>query len=371
MKSCIAIGTKDEAKISLVSEASNRVPKGAKQKSDEQRLKQVIKRVLIGLCVSFFYITSTNAAEQTFSNFIAFGDSLSDTGNLASSLPINLPFPFFDNRISDGPVAIDHLSASFGFDAQASEVGGFNFSVAGGNIVGNQVEDLGQQIGSYLARVNGIADPSALYFVMIGGNDLRSLRSQTDANTAATEISAISNKLMLELSRLQLAGAKNFFLVNVANVGRIPETLQKEANDPGIGARAEQYTRIFNTQFDANVIEFVEQTSAKVFLYDLFVEFESILDSPFDFGFIVSTEGCFDIGEIENLADLFGQAFHPLCVLGTRFDRFVFFDNLHPASGVNQIIGESMIARMSMPPVSASPASTFNIISVIILLLQE
>jgi len=313
----------------------------------------------LALLVCLFCSVAAKAQVQNFSNFIAFGDSLSDTGNLASSLPINLPFPFFDNRISDGPVAIDYLSAAIGFDARASEVGGFNFAVAGGNIVGLQREDLTAQVSSYLARTNGVADSNALYFVMLGGNDLRRLRSQTDVSIAQSEIDAIVEQLLVQLTRLRSAGATHFFVSNVPNVGRIPETLQRETVDAGIAARAEQYTRDFNQLLNQKLLQFTQQNSANVIEYDLFTKIELILDSPADFGFLISLEGCFDIGEIENVGDLFeiADAFHPLCEVGTRFDRFVFFDKLHPASGVNQIVGESMIQALSAaPPVTEPPA---------------
>ncbi|MEM7359190.1 MAG: SGNH/GDSL hydrolase family protein [Pseudomonadota bacterium] len=306
---------------------------------------------------------------QTFSRVVSFGDSLSDTGNLASAL-INFPPPYYQNRISDGPVAIDYLAAAVGGNAIASEVGGDNFAVAGGNILGNEREDLSRQITDYLARVNQNADPEALFFIMVGGNDLRGLRGQTSNAIAQITINQTVNALVAQLQRLSAAGAKHFFITNVANVGRIPETLQQEAEDPGISARAQAYVQIYNQRLNSRLLTFAQQTGANVIDYDLFSEFEKLLNSPASFGFTQSTVGCFDINEIEDLGDIFNIAngvFHPDCLLGTRFDRFVFFDNLHPSSRSNELIGNSMIARLA----ESNSARNGNIIGAILLLLLD
>lgn len=322
---------------------------------------------------------SQAAQAQTYSRVVSFGDSLSDTGNLASAL-INFPPPFYQNRISDGPVAIDYLTASVGANALASEAGGDNFSVAGGNIIGGDREDLTPQISDYLNKVNQSADPEALYFLMVGGNDLRGLRGETSNASAQARINQTVDALISQLERLAGAGAEEFFITNVANVGRIPETLQRQSEDPGISARAQAYVQSYNQRLTTRLGLFAQANGVRVIEYDLFSEFEELLDSPAEFGFTQSTVGCFDIGEIENLADIFDLAsgvFHPDCLLGTRFDRFVFFDNLHPSSRSNELIGNSMVASLEAantppsPVPEPRPEKTISITGVLLLLLLE
>jgi phospholipase/lecithinase/hemolysin len=279
-----------------------------------------------------------------------FGDSLSDSGNLASLSPVDFPFPFFNNRISDGPVAIDHLASSIGKNALASEEGGNNYAVSGGNLLGNEVQDLVNQVSSYLSKVGGVADEQALYFLMIGGNDLRALRSQTFLALANAEIAVAVDELVSQLMRLHNAGARQFFVVNVANVGRIPETLQRETLDPGVGNRATSYVNSFNQLLGEKLKQYRQLTSDSVFEFDLFTELDKLLDDPDTFGFTQTTVGCFDLEEI---------SFHSDCVFGFRFDRFVFFDNLHPASETNRLIGNAMITTLQngAPPVRKVPLS--------------
>ena len=316
---------------------------------------QKLRFCILAACL----LLSVNSAlaQQNFTDFVVFGDSLSDTGNLASLSPVNLPFPFFENRITDGPVAIDYLSASIGKAAIASAEGGNNYSIAGGNLIGIDEEDIFQQISNYLDRVNGVVDDQVLHFFMIGGNDLRGLRSITNTEFANNNIAVAVDVLLDQLQRLHDAGARQFFVVNVANVGRIPETLQREAGDPGVGARATVYVKTYNQLLSAELSSFRKQTGDAVFEFDLFTELERLLNSPSSFGFTQTTVGCFDIGSFD---------FHPDCVFGLRFDRFVFFDNLHPASETNRLIGNAMVANLAAGPPTANGSAVPAILQLLL-----
>lgn len=46
-----------------------------------------------------------------YSELIVLGDSLSDSGNLAS-LTIDFPWPYYENRVSNGALAVDVLAAT-------------------------------------------------------------------------------------------------------------------------------------------------------------------------------------------------------------------------------------------------------------------
>jgi phospholipase/lecithinase/hemolysin len=164
----------------------------------------------VSLLSIFLLLSGSSFAQTTFTNFIAFGDSLSDTGNINSGLP-NLPSPFYQNRISNGPIGADYIAQSIGFTATASERGGSNYAVAGANIVGSDREDLASQIDDYLSDTADKADPRALYFVLMGGNDIRGLRSQTSREMAEARINEVISAYMLQLGRLSSAGGSTIF----------------------------------------------------------------------------------------------------------------------------------------------------------------
>lgn len=306
------------------------------------------------LCALCLLASSAANAQQDYSKLVAFGDSLSDTGNL-SSVTLPFPYPFYQNRVSDGPVALDYLAESIGSTASASlhldgSNDGYNYAVAGGNILGSDVEDLAPQVSAYLNRVNGAADTQALHAVIMGGNDIRAIRGITSSSIANSEINLILDQLFTQLTRLSNAGATQFLIANVANIGRIPETLQREASDPGVSNRVEGYSQSYNVLLQQRVTDFVQQTGAQITLFDLFAELETIIDNATQLGFSYTEVGCF--------VDL---DFHPGCLFGFAFDQFIFFDNLHPTNGTNQIIAQAMIERLEqvLPeiPVDNSSAS--------------
>ena len=317
--------------------------------------------LLLGHCCFSDY---TVAQTSDFSKLVVFGDSLSDTGNLAA---IDLPPPFFENRISNGPVAVDFIAQAIGSNADRSDHllglndGGFNYAVAGGNILGTDPEDLGQQVTAFLDRVNQQADADALYVVIIGGNDLRGLRSITDPEVASTRISALISQLALQLNELNSAGARAFLVANVANVGRIPETRNLLAEDPNIAIRVEQYVRQYNAALSQLLSEFEQTEGIAVVEFDLFQALEDILDNANSLGFTNIEQGCFDSGD-------FSIEFECL-VLG--FDSRVFFDNIHPSARTYEIIAPQIIAAIPSLPELSNPNNPFIMVPILPLLLED
>lgn len=328
--------------------------------------------ISVSLLSILLLLSGSSYAQTTFTNFIAFGDSLSDTGNINSGLP-NLPPPFYQNRISNGPVGADYIAQSIGFNATASERGGNNYAVAGGNIVGSDREDLASQIDDYLFDTENQAEPGALYFVLMGGNDIRGLRSQTSREMAEARIDEMISAYMLQLDRLSSAGARRFLVTNVADIGRIPETLMRESSDLGVVARVSLYSQIFNTRLSLALTEFSVPPNVQLVEFDLFSEFSAILDSPSSFGFNYFTIGCVEISS-EDIFDLLASIIFPYapeCLFGLRFDEFVFFDNIHPTRATNRLIGEKMVALLTnasfLTPSDDSKGAVISAISLLLL----
>ncbi len=64
---------------------------------------------LLALCCVL--LISATHVDANFSAVYVLGDSLSDTGNLASAPGQgDFPPPFFENRVSNGPVAVETLA---------------------------------------------------------------------------------------------------------------------------------------------------------------------------------------------------------------------------------------------------------------------
>ena len=231
--------------------------------------------------------------------------------------------------------------------------------MSGGNIVGDDREDLSSQVDSFLSRSDA-ASSDSLYFVMMGGNDLRDIRSLNQA-TAQVRINQALDSLDDQLNRLYDAGARTFLIANVANIGRIPETLGRQQNDPGIVARAEAYVRSYNSALTQRLTSFNDRAGVSLNVFDLFSELENILANSNALGFTQTEVGCFELERFRFESD---------CLFGTRFDRFVFFDSIHPTGRANQLASPGLIAQIPTPIV-ISPPKTVNLSSIIQLLLLE
>jgi len=296
----------------------------------------------VALSSLLLFCSSAFAQGSDFSKLVVFGDSLSDTGNIAI---IDLPPPYYENRISNGPVLADRLAGLI--DSNADNSGhlfgqqiGFNYAVSGANVVGDEPEDVTNQIDAFLERSSNQADPRALYFIFVGGNDLRGIRGIRGANFAEATIQAVIDSLESQVIRLTAAGARAFLIANVPNVGRIPETLDEEASDAGISQRATEYTIAYNAKLTQLIDQFANDQALSIVQVDVYSAFENLLNNFAQFRFTNIRQGCFDVEQFE--IDL-------ECVL-FGFDRRVFFDNVHPSAATNEILASMLFNNLPVLP---------------------
>ncbi len=311
-------------------------------------LAEVCRNTLLLLIL----IPGLSHSAWAYSELIVFGDSLSDSGNLASLAPVNFPWPYYQNRVSNGPLAVDVLAAERGLSAAASMhlvsgSGGGNFAVDGASAAGNGTEDLAAQLQAHLQRQGGQALPTALYIVMIGGNDVRDARNKASASEAETIVDEAVASILQTLSTLLQKGAAKILVVNAPDIGRIPETLEKAQQDPAIVARSTQLTGRFNSALGSVAASLKMQYGVALVEFDLFSYFNQMLDNAASHGFTNSEEGCFDPDEWPLL-------FHPDCDFGARFDYFVFFDSIHPTAKTHSLIGEALHQTLQEPAADAT-----------------
>jgi outer membrane lipase/esterase len=119
------------------------------------------------------------AAAGPFSSVFVFGDSLSDTGNLAEIQGANFPNPpFFNNSVTNGPPAVVLLAQHFGLPERPSLFAngfqdthnlfgpgfqfGTNYAIAGARAFQPGVGDLTDQVTGFLARPGGGGGSDAL-----------------------------------------------------------------------------------------------------------------------------------------------------------------------------------------------------------------
>jgi outer membrane lipase/esterase len=281
------------------------------------------------------FTSSVSAAPIT--SFINFGDSLSDSGNLFQTTGGFPPPPYADGRFtsdftdgSDGKVWYEVAADKLGFsaaDSLNSLAGGNNHAWAGARTGPSSSfpPSLIDQANGYLFGVGGVADENALYSVFGGGNDVR----DNDIVSSVSNISSI-------ISQLNLAGAVNFFVPNVLDIGLIPESIA--GNNPS-GATAAEMTaasNAFNAELKTELQLLRTNLAINIIEFDLNALFSDVILNPADFGFTNVTEACFN-----------GLS---VC---TDPDSYMFFDEIHPTAAGHALLGNlafaSIMDAMSVP----------------------
>ena len=319
------------------------------------------------------------ARAAPFSADYVFGDSLSDRGNLADALGHHFPSPpFFHDSFTNGPTAVQVMAQRLGLTEDPSlfptafqdvhglgYTSGTNYAVAGataGTLIptgtspsqGVPGANLGAQIGAFLAKVGGAVPGSALVTVFIGGNDVRTAAHQ--GNTAY--VTDGINAELAGITQLLAAGAKSLLVVNVPDVGVIPEFTT--FSPAGQAAAATAASKDFNARLASGVATIAAaNSSADIKLFDLFSYNNSLVANAASLGITNTTQACYvsydgvtnTPGTFLNINPACG-AIDPATGQAANIGQFQYWDPIHPTAKFQQAIGDALYAFEVPEPAS-------------------
>src|SRR5260370_10883116 len=186
-----------------------------------------MRKFLLALFAIWLYAGCAQAA--LFTQFVVFGDSLSDNGNAFIGTGGTIPAPplYTAGRFTDGPDTAPagtpgglwhEVLAGLTGEPVATPflAGGTNFAVGGAKVLPGDpvIPSLAQQVRLALAASGGHAGPNVLYAISGGANGLYGAvetPGQTPAGVAATE-TAMMNSLVNDIALLDAAGGTDFLL---------------------------------------------------------------------------------------------------------------------------------------------------------------
>jgi phospholipase/lecithinase/hemolysin len=292
-------------------------------------------RLRLHQAVLFVALILSHSLAYAYSDLVIFGDSLSDTGNASILLGGNLPYPYYENRISNGPVAVDVLAEAFGLSAASSGIlfirgDGHNYAISGANAAGNDLHDLDSQLQTFLTTTAGQLDAKALYVIMIGGNDVRDASVMASDAQASAAVSAAVASIQLALETLMRKGAKNILVANVPDISKIPETAERAQTHPGLLARAGELSRAFNQRLKQGVGTLNTTADTKILMFDFYASFHNILNRARTHGISNTRDACFNYDD---------YVLNPGC----DFESYIFFDSIHPTAKVHELLGRDMV----------------------------
>jgi outer membrane lipase/esterase len=290
------------------------------------------------MAVAFAFLSTSALAQQ---RYVAFGDSLSDNGNLfaATGSP---PPPYFSGRFSNGPTWVELLAgapmAGFFPLAPVDNTTSTNFAFGGArtDALVALPPGTGTQIGAYLAR-GGTFGAGTTATLWAGANDIlqqlpiaagdpatAQAVMQATATTAATNVGA-------QAGQLAAAGAQTIIVLNLPNFGTLPQF----AGGPAAGL-AGFSSFIFNNALATSLgAAAAGAPGANLVSVDVAGVFTALQASPGSFGFTNATSSC-----IATLA----------CVTDpTAQNGYAFWDGVHPTAAGHRLVAAVVGQHLNAP----------------------
>lgn len=279
------------------------------------------------------------AAHAAYSQIVAFGDSLSDNGNVFATTKDALGFglptaPYWNGRFSNGPVAVEVMAQTLGISLVDYAFGGAltgttnRAGVPGLPGIQNEVD----QFTNGLTAAGKTADASALYFLWGGANDFF---SATDK--AAALAPAIAN-LTGQVSQLHGVGARDFFVPLMPDLANTAAAI---AAGPQAQAQAHALSVLFNTNLAAALSGLQGSLSgATIRVFDPNPSLTMARDA------ILAAGGT--AGQPCWTGNYTGSG-GTLCA---NPDLHVLWDGVHPTAVLHQAMGQAMAAAVPEPEVT-------------------
>ncbi len=257
-------------------------------------------------------ITGTAPAQLSFTEIFAFGDSLTDTGNLFAATGQPAP-PYYQGRFSNGPVWVDQLAWHLQIDRH------HNFAVGGStsnNVLG--------QVNTLLASRRAIPG-DALVALWVGANDLFPVLAGASSAQAALQ-NAMTN-VATAIANLSVRGARHFVVPNLPDLGATPRVAAGGAT----AARAARSLCISYNNALAQVLAQLEaQLPIRIARVDAFALLDQLIQAPGQF-------------ELSNVTQ---PALAPSGVVVAQPNTHLFWDDLHPTYAAHWMVRQAALAAL-------------------------
>ncbi len=317
------------------------------------------------LCrAALFFVSVPLFAQIPFTQFVVFGDSLSDNGNLyigTSLLGVPQPGPpmYATGEYTDGVNSVPSTNGPLGLwiEQLAQKMnllvpqpflkGGTNYAVASALTGKNPAYSPATPSVPYLTdqlnlfqSMNRTPPVNALYVFWGGSNDIL---GGMDAASAASNVQG-------NIDTLAAAGAKYFLWVNEPPLGEVPERINTSARS-ALDAAAQTYNQAMTNAIAKLKAAHPGITIVALDVYSLFL---SIGQNPSVYGFTNITSPAQGVSNINPNTYLFWDMLHPTTAADADVAS-IAYNAIVAASG-----GPSYTCTNTTPPVIAavdSPSS--------------
>ena len=248
-----------------------------------------------------------------YSAIYAFGDSLSDAGNLSlltsaasATEPVSPPYYreqyglLAGNVFSNGPTWVQNLSLSLGLGTLAPSLAGGGDFAYGGAETGptpqnaSDPEILAISLPTQLAQFQTeVPRPSAnaLYALSIGSNDLLDILASPGLTAQQQTVDvndAVANEMTF-IRGLEGDGAKNLLVMNVPDLGKTPDVTEGLVNGSGtpsaaLDAEASQLAAEYNAALTGQLAAIAGAGAVSVHVLDAYALVDNAVADPAAYG---------------------------------------------------------------------------------------
>jgi outer membrane lipase/esterase len=269
---------------------------------------------------------------------IAFGDSLSDNGNLFAVTGGRTPVspPYFAGRFSNGPTFSEIVAGGPMQTAGAFALGGvpIDFSADQNYAFGGARTDsavdvppgIPTQIDLFQAR-GGRFSPGDLVLLNGGPNNVfqafAAVARGADPATIGAASLAAAGDLATSADRLARLGAPTLAVINMPDLGATPRL----GADPLVANLASQATSAFNASLSSRIDAVAAANpGTNLYLVDIVPLLRDAIDDPGRYGFTNVTQACISV---------------PTCAAGSREvqNGYLYFDDVHPTAPGHELFG--------------------------------
>jgi outer membrane lipase/esterase len=267
----------------------------------------------------------------------AFGDSLSDNGNLFKLVGVPAP-PYYEGHFSNGPIWDEYLPGLTGLGFTASQdyavggaftgdlvVNGINY---GTNLGAPSLPGVTNEIAAFTAA-GGHFNDSDVVTLWAGANNYFFYAGLVEADPAdamslvTSGVATTISQLTADTSALISLGARTLIVPNLPNLGSTPDY-----NTSALGTElGDAFTTLHDEDLPAEMASLHAATGANIIILDDQLLLEKAIADPAAYGFANVTDACIDT---------------PACVNGSvaTQNTYLFWDGVHPTTHAQFLVAE-------------------------------
>jgi len=315
----------------------------------------MLRGLLLALAVgsaSVLAAAATSVSANAYDALYAFGDSLSDAGNVYVATGQREPIspPYAQGRFTNGKIWLQDLAATLSLPLVRPQLlGGTDFAVGGAEtgptpVHKANVTDLPAQLAFFAAKVPQ-PRPDALYAVWIGSNDLFDILAApglTPAQGEADARKAIAN-ITAFVGAIAAAGAQHVVVLDAPDLGQTPQIREL---GPAAQTAASALAAYFDRTLASDLTTLNLALGLDLHIVDTFTAIDAAVADPAAFGFTNVLDPCWTGG--------FTQRNGKLCAIRRLAeDGHLFWDHIHPTARGHALVA-GVVAQALIGTATAS-----------------